>query len=168
MHTFQPYPIEALELNPFTKLTKDWSLLTTGNKAKANTMTANWGGMGVMWNKNSAFVFVRDSRYTKELMDQNDFFTISFMDESMHSIMEYLGSASGRDEDKIAKSGLNINYFRGIPYIDESHFVVVCKKLSCTRITPDNFCDSTIDKKWYTDGDMHNMYIGEIIEVLAR
>ncbi len=71
MHTFQPYPADMLELNPFTKIGKEWMLITAGNKEKANTMTASWGGLGVMWGKNVAYVFVRDSRYTKEFIDAN-------------------------------------------------------------------------------------------------
>ena len=119
MHQFQPFPIETLEFNPFTKISHDWFLLSSGDKRKANTMTASWGGLGVLWGKNVAFVFVRDSRYTKEFIDSNDFFTVSFMEEAQHDTLNYLGSTSGREEDKIVKAGLTLDYFRGIPYIDE-------------------------------------------------
>ena len=168
MHKFQPYPIEELEFNPFTKIGKDWFLLTSGDKAKANTMTASWGGLGVLWGKNVVFTFVRDTRYTKEFLDNNDFFTISFMDESKRKALQYLGSTSGRDENKLEISGLTFDYFRGIPYIDESKFVIVCKKMSATRLTEESFLDPSILPKCYADKNMHTMYVGEILEVLAR
>ena len=57
MHTFQPYPIDMLEINPFTKLSKEWALVTSGDKTKSNTMTVSWGGTGVLWGKNVAFIF---------------------------------------------------------------------------------------------------------------
>lgn len=32
MHTFQPIPVDMLDMNPFTKIGKEWALLTAGNK----------------------------------------------------------------------------------------------------------------------------------------
>ncbi|MGN0485357.1 MAG: flavin reductase family protein [Lachnospiraceae bacterium] len=168
MHSFQPFPFEELDFNPFTRIGKDWFLLTCGDKQKANTMTASWGGVGVLWGKNVVFTFVRDTRYTKEFLDKNDFFTLSFMNESQHDVLSYLGSTSGRDEDKIANSGLTLDYFRGIPYIDESDLVMVCEKMSATRLTEESFINKKIMPKWYADNNMHTMYVGEIIQVLAR
>ena len=49
------------------------------SKKKANTMTVSWGGVGVLWGKNVAFIFIRDSRYTKEIIDAQEFFSISFI-----------------------------------------------------------------------------------------
>ena len=69
MHTFQPYPIDLMEMNPFTKIGKEWMLITAGDEKKANTMTASWGGVGVLWGKNVVYIFVRDTRYTKEFID---------------------------------------------------------------------------------------------------
>lgn len=74
MHTFQPIPVDMLDMNPFTKIGKEWALLTAGNKQESNTMTISWGGVGVLWGKNVVYVFVRDSRYTKKLIDAGDFF----------------------------------------------------------------------------------------------
>ena len=63
MHTFQPYPIDMLDITPFTKLSKEWALVTAGDKEKSNTMTVSWGGTGVLWGKNVVYIFVRDTRY---------------------------------------------------------------------------------------------------------
>mgnify|MGYP000282565771 CR=1 FL=1 len=82
--------------------------------------------------------------------------------------LNYCGSHSGRNEDKIANAGLTVDYRHGIPYIDEGNLVLVCEKMSATRITDDSFLDSEIADKWYKDGDMHTMYVGQIIDVLAR
>ena len=81
MHAFQPFPIEELEFNPFEKIGKEWALVSAGSKQKANTMTVSWGGVGVLWGKNVVFIFIRDSRYTKEFIDSGDFFSVSFMSE---------------------------------------------------------------------------------------
>ena len=168
MHNFQTYPIDMLEFNPFTKIGKEWALVTTNADTKDNTMTISWGGMGVMWGKNVVYVFIRDTRYTKEFIDKNEFFSISFLDETYRQALNYCGAHSGRDEDKIANAGLNSNHKMGIPFIDESILVLLCHKLSATRITEDSFLSPDIKEKWYPDGNMHTMYIAEIMEVLAR
>ncbi len=168
MHNFQTYPIDMLEFNPFTKIGKEWALVTTNADTKDNTMTISWGGVGVMWGKNVVYVFIRDTRYTKEFIDKNEFFSISFLDETYRQALNYCGAHSGRDEDKIANAGLNSNHKMGIPIIDESNLVLLSHKLSATRITEDSFLSPDIKEKWYPDGNMHTMYIAEIMEVLAR
>ena len=89
MHTFQPMTADMMEFDPFTKIGKEWALLTAGSKDKANTMTISWGGVGILWGKNVAFVFVRDSRYTKELIDKNEFFSLSFLSEKYRAALNY-------------------------------------------------------------------------------
>lgn len=168
MHTFQPYPIDMLEMNPFTKLAKEWGLVTVGDKTKQNTMTVAWGGVGVLWGKNVVYIFIRDSRYTKELLDQGDFFSLAFFDETYREALQYCGAHSGRDENKFEKAGLTPAYKHAIVYPDEANLVLLCMKLAAVRITEDTFIDQSILPKWYGDGDMHTMYVGEIVEALAR
>ena len=127
MHTFQPLPFDLIEFNPFTKIGKEWALVTAGNKEKANTMTVSWGGVGVLWGKNVAFIFVRDSRYTKEFIDANEFFSITFLSGQYRDALNYCGSHSGRDEDKFAAAGLTLATRHNIPYVDEGNFVLLCE-----------------------------------------
>ena len=130
MHEFQACPIELLECNPFTKIGKEWALVTAGSKDKANTMTISWGGMGVLWGKDVLYVFIRDSRYTKELIDAGSFFSLTFLDEKYRKELNYCGSHSGRNEDKITNAGLSVGAKHGIPYIDEGNLIFLCQKLS--------------------------------------
>ena len=141
MHTFQPYPIELLDMNPFIKIGKEWALLTAGTKAKCNTMTVSWGGVGVIWNKNVVYVFVRDSRYTKEFMDNGEFFSLSFFDETYRSALSYCGTASGREEDKFEKAGLTPAVRHSIPYPDEANLVFLCHKMAAVKIDKYNIFD---------------------------
>lgn len=168
MHTFQPYPMDLLEMNPFTKIGKEWALLTTGTKAKCNTMTVSWGGVGVIWNKNVVYVFVRDSRYTKEFMDNGEFFSLSFFDNKYRSALSYCGAASGRDENKFEKAGLTPAFRHSIPYPDEANLVFLCKKMAAVPMDENTLLDKSIMPKFYKDHDMHTMYVGEIIEAMAR
>lgn len=168
MHTFQPYPIDLIEFNPFTKIGKEWMLVTASNGEKTNAMTASWGGVGVLWGKNTAFIFVRESRYTKELIDQSDSFSLTFFDPSHKNALKYFGAISGRNEDKIENASMHINHHEGIPFIDEGNLVICCRKMSATPILPEQFIDPNIQSQWYKKGDLHTMYVGEIVQILAR
>ena len=153
MHSFQPVDFEQTEVNPFKMIGKDWMLVTAGNEEKANTMTASWGGVGVMWGKNVAYVFIQRRRFTEE----------KFRKE-----MKFLGTVSGRDEDKIKEAGVHVGYYNGVPYIDEGSMIMICRVMSRTPIRKEEFLDDAIDKAWYESGDYHDMYIAEITDILAR
>lgn len=81
-------------------------LVTAGNKDAFNTMTANWGGIGFLWNKPVVYVFIRPERYTFGFMEKSDYFTLSFLGEENKSIHKICGSKSGREVDKIKETGL--------------------------------------------------------------
>ena len=168
MHAFQKVDFDQFEVNPFDKIGKDWMLVTAGNEEKANTMTASWGGMGVMWGKNVVFVFIRDSRFTKEFIDREGRFSLSFPSEEYRKEMKFLGTVSGRDEDKIKEAGVHVAYHDGVPCIDEGKEILLCRVMSETPITKDEFKDEKIDAAWYADQDYHKMYIAEITDILAR
>ncbi len=159
--------ITKLSLNPFTKLKDEWALLSAGNTEKANTMTVSWGGLGVLWSKNVVTVYVRDHRYTYEFCEKEDYFSLSFPGEGAKKDLGYLGSKSGRDEDKLAKTSLTMSYCDSIPYIEQSELVFICKKLYHTDLDPSNFYDEEIETN-YPEKDYHRVYIGEIIKVLGR
>ena len=74
--------IEDLTFNPFTKIGKEWMLITAGNEEKHNTMTASWGGVGIMWGMNVATAYIRPQRYTKEFVDAEDMYTLPSLKKS--------------------------------------------------------------------------------------
>lgn len=166
--SFHKIDIEKLNINPFTELGRNWALLSAGGESGCNTMTVSWGGMGQLWNKNVITVYVRPQRYTKEWIDKCEHLTLSFYDETQRNTLSYLGQVSGRDEDKITKSGLTPVFDHDTVYFEEARLVFVCRKLSCTLIGPEDFVDSSIDGTYYPDRDYHTMYIAEILEVLVR
>ena len=141
--------INDFQVNPFTKIGKEWMLITSGNGEKVNTMTASWGGLGVMWNKNVAFIVLRPQRYTKEFVDSSNEFSLSFFDENYKSILAYCGKVSGRNEDKIKNSNLHATFINDIPTFEEASLVVTCKNLYKQTIMPDCFIDKSLDNLNY-------------------
>lgn len=150
--------------NFFNTIGKEWMLITAGNKEKFNTMTANWGGIGYLWNKPVVFIFVRPERYTFEFVEKNAFFTLSFLGEEHKEIHKICGSKSGKDTDKIKTSGLIpiFNESENI-FFEQARLSLECKKLYSDSIKENNFTDLDLFEKWYTTkGNPHKMYVAEI------
>lgn len=165
---FDEVSIDSLNMNPFSKIGKQWMLVTSGDIDNWNTMTASWGGLGVIWHRNVSYVFVRYSRLTYEYMEKNSSFSLSFFPEKYRAALSYCGSNSGRDVDKARDTGL-------IPFspsgdtvsFKQAELVLVCKKLYAGGVDPEDFIDKSVNDNYKT-GDYHKMYIGEISKVLSK
>lgn len=169
MNTFQTISAKELNENPFQLIGDQWMLITAEKDGKVNTMTASWGGLGILWNRSVAFAFIRQSRYTKELIDGADHFSLSFLDHKKYAKeLGYLGTVSGREEEKIKKAGMTVNHEDGVAFIDEASKVMICQKLFVTTMKPAEFVIPEIDTKFYSDKDYHDLYIGGITKILER
>lgn len=168
--------VQELKLNPMTLIGQEWMLITAGNEENGyNTMTAAWGHLGSIWHMPgqkdpmaTAVAYVRPQRYTKEFVDREDLFTLTFFDENWKKQLGYLGSVSGRDEDKIKKAGLTPVFEDGTIWFEEAKLVLVCRKLYQQELRPEGFTDQEVLEKNYPRRDMHTMYIGEIQKVLVK
>ncbi len=159
-----------MQFNPFNLIGGEWMLVTAGNEQKCNTMTASWGHLGCLWGRNdpTAVIYLRPSRYTKEFVDREGYFTLCVMDKSFKKQMAYLGSVSGRNEDKIGKAGLTPVFADNSVYFEEAKLVLVCKKLYQSELQERGFLyQDTIDEN-YSQRDFHTMYVGKIEKVLVR
>jgi len=154
--------------NPFKALDDDWMLVTAGDLKSYNTMTASWGGFGVLWGKNIAICVIRPGRYTYGFMEKSDTFTLSFFSDKYKKALVFCGSNSGRDFDKARETGLTaVETENGSVYFSEARLVLECKKIYFDDINPENFLDPEIASH-YPEKDYHRMYIGEIVNVLKK
>lgn len=165
---FKEIKPEEMQHNPFTMIGKDWLLVTAEKDGKANTMTASWGGLGIMWNKKVAYIVIRPERYTKKFIDSADTLSLSVLDNSYRKVLNYLGTVSGREEDKIKKSELTVTHDGVTPYFEEANTVLICKKLFAQQYQPECFIDPTIDATFYPAKDYHTLYALEIEKVLVQ
>lgn len=162
MHEFKELLPEMIRKNPFQMIGKEWMLITAGDENKVNTMTASWGGLGVMYGKNVAFIVVRPQRYTKEFLDRTETFSLSFLEKEYKKELNYLGSVSGRAEDKIAKSGLTLDQYENTPFFAEATNVLICKKLYVQQMNGDCLLEEHYKSTFYPNEDYHYLYIAEI------
>lgn len=166
--SFKKINASEINENSFKLIGKDWMLVTAGNSNKLNTMTASWGGVGVLWNKNVAFSFIRPQRYTLKFMEENDYYTLSFFSDEYKKALTFCGRNSGRDCDKIKETGLTALFDENAPYFDEAKLVLVCKKLYVQDMTMECFVDKSLINNNYPDKDYHKVFIGEIVKVLSK
>ncbi len=164
-HTVSP---TQLQENVFSAIGQDWMLITAKKPDGAyNTMTASWGGMGILWNKPVAFCFIRPQRYTLEFVQASDTCTLSFFGGAHREDLTLLGRVSGRDGDKIARTSLT-----PIPIDDSMGFaqaelILHCKKLYHGRLEEGGFLDKSL-LSHYAQGDFHEVLICEILQAYHK
>jgi flavin reductase (DIM6/NTAB) family NADH-FMN oxidoreductase RutF len=162
---FEKKDLSFLDENVFDILDKEWMLVTAGVKDNFNTMTASWGGFGILWNKPVAIAYVRPQRYTHKYTEDNDIFTLSFFGHgNFREALKFCGSKSGRDFDKPKETGLiPATTPIGAITFQQARLVFECRKLYADDIKPSCFIDSSIDSKVYAAKDYHRFYIAEIV-----
>lgn len=166
--SFKEIKVEELQFNPFTKIGSEWLLITAGDASGFNTMTASWGGMGVMWGKNVITTYIRPQRYTKEFVDANDTFTVSFFPPDYKNALSICGSISGRDEDKVKKAGLTAYFVENTTSFQEADMIFICRMAYKDNMRNVSFIQQEYDSKWYPEKDYHTMYISQIEKVLVK
>lgn len=165
-HEISPF---ELDLSAFKLIGKDWMLITakdTSKESGANCMTASWGGLGVLWNTPVATVYVRPQRYTYSLIENSENISLCFPGEKYRSALGFCGKYSGRDKDKIKECGLKSSEVNGIPVIDDSEVIMLCKKLYADDLKEENFIEK--EHLSHYNGDFHRFFILEIQKIFVK
>ena len=149
----------------FSVFDKEWALLTAGGMEDFNTMTISWGGMGTLWGKPVATVYVKPIRYTYEFLEKNEYFTISFFPEEYKNDLLILGTKSGRDMDKLALTGITAKAVASGVGFNEATKTLVCKKIYRQDLDT-AYMPAEVVAGAYTTEPPHRMYIGEVVEIL--
>jgi len=154
--------------NVFNAIGKQWMLITAKKPdGSYNTMTASWGGLGVLWNKNVFFCFVRPQRFTHEFTEAANEITLSFLGEEHRDALKICGAKSGRDCDKIAEAKLTPVKDGNFVYFEQASKVLCGKKLYVDRLKESGFVG--IDPaQFYQAKDYHTIYVCEIVKALEK
>ena len=157
--------------NVFELIGKEWMLITAGTPDKFNMMTASWGGLGWLWNKPVAFIFVRPERYTYPFIEENDRLTLTFFGHTpeMRRVVNLCGTVSGRDHDKLRETGLTpLCTEQGSVSFAEARLTIEGRKLFRSEMQQAEFLDNECLSRWYNDkpgGSFHIVYVLEIEQV---
>ncbi len=156
-------------VDPLSLFIDRWAVLTAGSQEKFNGMTVSWGSLGTIWRNPAATVYVRHSRYTHEILDNTDTYTLSFFPEKYKDALTIMGRNSGRDTDKISMAGLTPEFLpdgKGVTY-KEAELVLVLKKRFAQDMATDCM-KPEIAEEFYSNHDDHTIYIGEIIDIIEK
>lgn len=158
------FDIKTLAFNPFERIGRDWCLITAGTEKSFNTMTASWGGVGILWNKPVATCYIRPQRYTKEFVDREDLFTVTFFPDGYRNALNLCGTVSGRDHNKPVEAGITPVFLDGTASFAEANLVFVCRKLFAQPMNEGSFVDKKLMESIYPTRDLHTIYVGEIVK----
>lgn len=164
---FRDICVRDFKENVTELISKEYMLITAGNKDGYNMMTASWGFMGEMWGEDSVAVVVRPERYTMDFIESSDYFTLTFFGDNK-DIHKVCGSKSGRNVDKTALTGLSPVASDNYVYFKEARLVLIIKKKYVQPMDKQFLIDKSIDEKWYQNGGWHNLIIGSIERIYVK
>ncbi len=159
---------EAFSGNVFQRIGHQWALLAAGDAQASNAMTVSWGGLGVLWGKNMATVYVRPERYTDKFLKSGSKFSLCFLPEQYRDALNKMGTLSGRDGDKAAAAGLTPLLLEGVPAFAEAEAVLLCRKRYVQLLDGEQILAQPDLARFYQNSGMHQMYLGEILAAYER
>ena len=154
-----------LELDVFSRFNDRWALVCAGGRAGFNAMAISWGGLGTLWSRPAATVYVKPIRYTWEFLQKNDYFTVIFLPDSLKRAVGVMGSHSGRDCDKVRLTGLTPVFLENGVTFAEAETTLVCRRMYTQNMTRDTMPADVI-ADYYTDEEPHTVFIGQVTEIL--
>ncbi len=157
--------MEKFNTDVFSIFEDDWALVTAGTEGAYNTMTIGWGGLGTLWSRPAATVYVKKNRYTHDFMEKNNWFTVSFFPPEYKKALGILGSRSGRDGDKVAVAGLTPVYLDDAVTFREASMTLLCRKMYAHDFDADAV-PADVKEDYYGTEPVHTMYVGEVVKVL--
>lgn len=170
MENYQEVKLEELDINPWETIGNDWLVVSAGGKKRQNAMTASWGSFGIMWGKKVVTIVLRPQRYTRGFVEKKGTFSISVLKDTPENRegMKYIGTVSGRDEDKMTKAGLSFEMFDKLPAIKDAELVLECRVIYRGRVEKDEFIEKGLVKECYPEKDYHFVYVAEIEKAYKR
>ncbi|MDH6306684.1 flavin reductase (DIM6/NTAB) family NADH-FMN oxidoreductase RutF [Parabacteroides sp. PF5-5] len=167
--------IDASQLPDNVKelIDQQWMLVTAGNKNSHNTMTASWGAIGYIWERPSAFIFIRDTRYTYQFLQREEYFTLSLFTEQYRGALRVCGTKSGRDADKVKEAGLTpIDTPDGLMSFREARMIIECRKMFEQELDYANlteyYKDEILEKSYNNETAKHQLFISEITNIWLK
>lgn len=159
--------INEFNYNAFTKFGKEWALVVTKDEKEDNAMTIAWGQLGILWSRPTVSVYIRNTRYSKHMMDNSDTFSVCFFSSQYKNELTLCGTKSRNEIDKINECNFTRVYSDNTLYLKEANIVFILKKIYQVDLPINEDASLTI-KKHYQKNEYHTQYIGEILKILIN
>jgi len=164
---------EEISDNVFTLVGKDYFIITAGREAHYNSMTGSGGGLGMLFKKPTTWCVLRADRYTLELIQKEQTYTMSYFPEEQKEQLYFLGSKSGRYSDKMKEVELTgVQTPSGNIAFKEARLILECKLTEITTPGPDDFYSQEakeyINDAYKKASDYRSYVFGEITRVWVK
>lgn len=167
--SFERIDPKDIKENPIKLFGDDWAIVAAGKEDNFNELTVSWGALGDAWwdNMPIAIIFVSATRYTQQYLESNDTFSINIFPVEYRKALAYIGSHSGRNEDKVKATGLKVEFTENItPVFPEARLILECRKIYSHNLDKSRFSESLIGnyaQKKIQGVVPHTVYFGEIL-----
>jgi len=170
---FKPISPEEMTDNVFTLTGKDFYAITAGKADHYNSMIGSGGGWGLMFMRPATWCFIRADRYTLEILQKEQAYTISYFPNEYKKQMLYLASKSGRGSDKMKEVELtSVQTPAGGMSFKESRLIIECRLTALTTGSPDDYCTQEakdyINEAYKEANVYRKMVFGEIAHVWVK
>ena len=171
MPALQPIAVDDLVLPAFRAWHRDGFLLSAGDfhAGTYNCMTVGWGGMGCLWDRPVAMVAVKPTRHTFGFLGRFPGFTLTHFAPGLRKALLYLGTHSGRDEDKLRASGLTPIASTSVaaPSFAEADLVIECLQVYADDYRPEAALVDSL-RSGPRSGVSHRFVFGEVRAILGE
>lgn len=144
-------------------------LVSVTGQGKPNVMTVSWAALGRIWEKPVLVVLVRPSRFTYELIEAGNDFTVNVPPPDLAQAVAFCGKVSGRDQDKFKEQGLATQPARRVnsPIIGNCVLHYECRVVHKNDVVPQALAPDIVTSA-YPHGNFHRIYFGEILACYAE
>ncbi len=164
---------EEISDNVFTLEGKDFFLITAGREDHYNSMVGSGGGLGLLFKRPTTWCIILATRYTLELIQKEQTYTLSYFPNEYKKQMLFLGGKSGRDSEKMKEVELtSVQTPTGDMSFKEARLIIECKLTALTTANPNDFYaqeDKDAINEAYKEAMAHRKFVfGEITKVWVK
>ena len=148
----------------------DYGAIAVDNGQERNAMLISWCAIGYMWDNPTFTFYIFKDRFTQHILDSAEYYSVSiFHNDDYDKSLLYLGTVSGRDEDKFAGCGLEVMEIDGVPCFADADYIIICKKAASVDFDRETIEDFVSYNDYYDDNDgVHRIFEGQIEKILKR
>jgi flavin reductase (DIM6/NTAB) family NADH-FMN oxidoreductase RutF len=170
---FKQITPEEIKDNVFTLVGKVLSVITAGKEEHYNSMISSGGGFGLIFEKPTTWCILRADRYTLEMIQKEQTYTLSYFPKEYKKQMLFLGSESGRKSEKMKEVKLtSVQTPSGDMSFKEARLIIECKLMAAITANPSDFYVQEVKdaiNEAYEEAKVYRKFVyGEITHVWVR
>lgn len=174
---FKQIPRQEIYDNVFSSIgalaANDFYAITAGKIDHYNSMIGSGGGLGLFFKKPTTWSLLRADRYTLEMIEKEQTYTLSYFPNEYREQVLILGRKSGRDSEKMNEVELTaIQSPSGYISFTQARLIVECKLQVITTIIPDDLyaqeAKDYVQEEYEEENHYRKIAFGEITKAWIK